>query len=149
MKQFPSHFIAQIGLDWADQKHDFCLQSSDSDVCEYGTIRHTPESIEDWALALQKRFHNQPVAICLELKAGPVVYALLKYNFIVLFPISPKALSKYREAFTQSGAKDDPSDAFLQLDYLLKHKSALKPLIPDNKELTWSSKLVHPVKRLF
>ena len=68
MKQFPSHFVAHIGLDWADQKHDFFLKPSESDTFEYGTVNHTPESIEDWAIALQKRFKNQPVAICLELK---------------------------------------------------------------------------------
>ena len=148
MKQFPSHFVAHIGLDWADQKHDFCLKPSESDMFEYGTVNHTPESIEDWAIALQKRFKNQPVAICLELKAGPVVYALLKYNFIVLFPIPPKALAKYREAFTQSGAKDDPTDAFLQLDYLLKHKSALKPLMPDNEETRILQRLVEDRRML-
>ncbi len=148
MKQFPSHFVVHIGLDWADQKHDFCLKSSESDMFEYGTINHTPESIEDWALTLQKRFKNQPVAICLELKAGPVVYALLKYNFIVLFPIPPKALAKYRDAFSQSGAKDDPTDAFLQLDYLLKHKSALKPLMPDNEETRILQRLVEDRRML-
>jgi hypothetical protein len=94
MKQFPSHFVAYIGLDWSDRKHDICLIASDSDKFEYDVINHSPESIEEWALALQKRFNNQPIAICLELKAGPVVYALLKYNFIVLFPIPPKALCK-------------------------------------------------------
>ena len=142
MKQFPSHFVAHIGLDWADQKHDICLIASDSEKFEYDVINHSPESIEEWVLALQKRFNNQPIAICLELKAGPVVYALLKYDFIVLFPIPPKALAKYREAFTQSGAKDDPTDAFLQLDYLLKHKSALKPLMPDNEETRILQRLV-------
>ena len=134
MKQIPSHYAASIGLDWADQKHDFCLQPSGTESFEYGILQHSPESIDEWALSLQKRFNNQPVAICLELKAGPVVYALLKYNFIVLFPVPPKALAKYREAFSQSGAKDDPTDAYLQLDYLLKHPVALKPLIPDNEE---------------
>jgi len=87
MKQIPLQFAAHIGLDWADRKHDFCLKSSDSSDFEYGCFDHNPEAISEWALALQQRFHNQPVAICLELKAGPVVYALLKYDFIVLFVI--------------------------------------------------------------
>lgn len=142
MKQFPSHFVAHIGLDWSDCKHDVCLIASDSEKFEYDVINHSPESIEEWVLALQKRFNNQSIAICLELKAGPVVYALLKYDFIVLFPLPPKALAKYREAFTQGGAKDDPTDAFLQLDYLLKHKSALKPLMPDNEETRILQRLV-------
>lgn len=132
MKQISTNFAAHIGLDWADRKHDFCLKTADAADLEYGTFVHTPETIDEWAMSLQRRFNNNPVAICLELKAGPVVYALLKYRFIVLFPIPPKALAKYREAFTQSGAKDDPTDAFLQLDYLVSHPNALKPLVPDN-----------------
>jgi len=142
MKQISHDFAAHIGLDWSDQKHDICLKTPDFDKLEYGVIEHTPESIDEWALTLQKRFNNKPVAICLELKAGPVVYALLKYEFIVLFPIPPNALAKYREAFTQSGAKDDPSDAYLQVDYLLKHPSALKPLTPDNEETRILQRLV-------
>lgn len=142
MKQIPSHFVAHIGLDWADRKHDICLKTANTDKLEYDIIQHNPEAIDEWVLALQKRFSNQAVAICLELKAGPVVYALLKYDFIVLFPIPPKALAKYREAFTQSGAKDDPTDAYLQLDYLLKHPKALKPLIPDSVETRILQRLV-------
>lgn len=142
MKKYPSDFVAHIGLDWADQKHDVCLKEINSDSFEYDVIQHSPEVIEEWALALRKRFNNKPIAICLELIAGPVVYALLKYDFIVLFPIPPKALAKYREAFTQSGAKDDPTDAFLQLDYLLKHPTALKPLVPDNVETRILQRLV-------
>lgn len=142
MKQIPSCFAAQIGLDWADTKHDVCLKTTVSDEFEYGLIQHSPEAIDEWARALQTRFNNQPIAICLELKTGPVVYALLKYHFITLFPVPPKALAKYREAFTQSGAKDDPSDAFLQLDYLRKHPEALKPLLPDNEETRVLQRLV-------
>jgi len=148
MKHIPTHFAAQIGLDWADTKHDYCLKSSDSDNFEFGVFEHTPEAIEAWALALQKRFNNKSIAICLELKAGPVVYALLKYHFIVLFPIAPKALCKYREAFTQHGAKDDPTDAFLQLDYLIKHPEVLKPLVPDNVETRILTRLVEDRRSL-
>ena len=142
MKKIPSDFVAHIGLDWADQKHDVCIKEIYSDSFEYDVIQHKPEVIDEWALALRKRFNNKSIAICLELKAGPVVYALLKYDFIVLFPIPPKALAKYREAFTQSCAKDDPTDAYLQLDYLLKHPSALKPLVPDNVETRILQRLV-------
>jgi len=148
MKQIPTSFAAKIGLDWADTKHDICLKPSDSDDFEFDSFEHTPEKIDTWALALQKRFHHKPIAICLELKAGPVVYALLKYDFIVLFPIPPKALAKYREAFTQSGAKDDPTDAFLQLDYLIKHPEALKPLIPDDQETRILTRLVEDRRTL-
>jgi len=142
MKPVSQHFAALIGLDWADKKHDICLLERQQVKEEYTVIKHNPEAIHEWALGLQKRFNNEPIAICLELKAGPVVYALLKYSFITLFPISPKALSKYRDSFAQSGAKDDPTDAFLQLDYLLKHPEALKPLQPDDPQTRILQRLV-------
>ena len=84
MKQISNDFVAHIGLDWADLKHDVCLRASDLDKLEYDVIQHIPEAIDEWALALQRRFNNKPVAICLEFKAGPVVYALLKYDFIFM-----------------------------------------------------------------
>lgn len=142
MKPISPFFAAQAGLDWADRKHDICLNEHDSNELEYCVIKHTPESIDEWAMSLQKRFNNRPVAICLELKAGPVVYALLKYHFITLYPVSPKALAKYRQSFCQSGAKDDPTDAFLQLDYLQKHSEALRPLVPDSPETRILQQLV-------
>jgi len=104
--------------------------------------------LTEWALALQKRFHNKPIAICLELKAGPVVHALLKYSFIVIYPVPPKALAKYREAFNQSGAKDDPSDAWLQLDYLIKHKDTLRILKPDTPDTRAIERLVEDRRSL-
>lgn len=134
MNKKQQKFSAFIGLDWADQKHDYCLKMYDCDELEFGVFKHNPESIDEWALSLQKRFNNQSIAICLELKAGPIVYALLKYKFFVLFPISPKTLAKYRETFSNSGAKDDPSDASLQLDFLLTHRDALRVLSPDDEQ---------------
>jgi hypothetical protein len=47
----------------------------------------------------------------LELAKGPVVYALQKYEFLVLFPINPALLAKYREAFKPIQVKDDSTDA--------------------------------------
>ena len=101
-------YTAYIGLDWADAKHDICLQAEHSDQREFECIAHRVDDIEHWALALHKRFGG-PIAIALELTKGPIVYALQKYDFLVLFPINPSTLAKYREAFTPSRAKDDPT----------------------------------------
>jgi hypothetical protein len=125
-----SRFAAFVGIDWADAKHDVCLRAADSDNDEYAVTRHTPEAIQDWALGLQRRFNGQPIAVCLELNKGPLVAALRQYDWIVRFPVNPKSLAKYREAFASSGAKDDPSDARLQLDLLIKHPERLKALEP-------------------
>ncbi len=64
--------------------------------------------------------------MALELSEGPIVSALQKYDFLVLFPIDPKRLARYREAFVPSGAKDDPTDAEFAMDYLMRHPGEAK-----------------------
>jgi hypothetical protein len=128
-------FTAFIGLDWADAKHDICLQAAGSDKREVKVLEHKPEAIEAWATALLQRFVGGPIAIALELNKEPIVEALRKYDGLVLFHINPVMLAKYREAFTPSRAKDDPSDAELQLELLLGHRDKLTPLVPQSPEM--------------
>jgi transposase len=124
-------FAAFIAIDWSDKKHDFCLQAAGSQVREFGTFLHDVGGIDEWAHALHQRFGGR-IAVILELAKGPVVYALQKYDFFVLFPINPSTLAKYREAFKPSGAKDDPTDAELALDLVLRHPQRFKPLRPQS-----------------
>lgn len=143
-----SHFSALVGLDWADGKHDICIQVAGSAERESCVIEHRPESIDEWARELRERFTGEPVAIVLELAKGPIVYALRKYEFIVLFPINPASLAKYREVFTHSGAKDDPTDAELALDFLLNHPDRLCPLNPQSAQMRALELLVEMRRRL-
>jgi Transposase len=120
-------FTAFVGIDWADKKHDFCIQAAGSDQRVFGTIDHLPEAIAKWAYSLRDRFGGS-IAICVELAKGPLVYALQRYEFLVLFPVHPSTLAKYRGAFVPSRAKDHPTDAEMALDILLRHPDKLQPL---------------------
>jgi transposase len=141
-------FAAFVGLDWADTKHDICLQLAGCDKREFQVLEHRPEVIEAWATDLLQRFAGGPIAIALELNKGPIVEALRKYDGLVLFPINPMMLARYREAFTPSRAKDDPTDAELQLDLFLRHRDKLKPLAPQSPEMRALSQLVEHRRRL-
>lgn len=134
-------FDAIIGVDWADRKHDICLFDPHSKKTEFSQIKHDTKAIEAWVHQLKSRFKGN-VILAIELKSGPLVYALLKYHFITIVPVPPKALSEYREAFTQSGAKDDPTDAYLAMDYLYKHFEKLNPIEPDTPETRHIQRLV-------
>ena len=141
-------FAAFIGIDWADAKHDICLQAANAARRESSVLPHRPDAIEAWAGALRQRFQGQPIAVCLEFAKGPLVYALQKYDFLVLFPVNPATLAKYRQAFTPSQAKDDPTDAELQLDLLLRHRDKLKPLHPQGVAMRTLQYLVEQRRRL-
>jgi Transposase len=141
-------FAAFIGIDWADAKHDGCLQAAGTAKRERFQLEHTPEAIDAWVTTLRTRFNGQPVAVCLALDKGPLVSALRTYDFLVLFPINPLMLARYREAFTPSRAKDDPTDAELQLELLLTHRDKLHPLTPQSATMRALTQLVEHRRRI-
>ena len=140
-------FTAFIGIDWADTKHDICIHPSGSGQREFDRIVHNPLHIERWALSMFQRFGG-PIAVVLELSVGPLVYALQKYDFFVLFPINPSMLAKYRQAFKPSGAKDDPTDAELAVDLVLRHRERFHPLKPQSIKMRTLLHLVEKRRRL-
>jgi transposase len=131
----PSDFAALIGIDWADKKHDICEIPGHSDTPIFSVINASPKSITDWALELRSRYPGKKVAVACELKKGPLVYALERFDHIVLFPLNPSTVANYRKTFTTSGAKGDPSDALVQAELLLTHMNKFKPLFADDPQV--------------
>src|SRR5438445_3384543 len=141
-------FAAFVGIDWADAQHDGCLQTAGSAKRECFQFEHTPEAIDAWGTTLRTRCNGQPMAICLALTQGPLVSALRKYDFLVLFPLNPLPLARYRAAFTPTRAKDDPTDAALQLALLLTHRDKLQPLKPQSPAMRALEQLVEHRRRV-
>ena len=142
-----SQFTAIIGIDWADAKHDICVQVADSDARVFSQIPHKVDKIDEWAQLMYQQ-HSGPIAVAVELSKGPIVSALQKYNFFVIYPINPTTLAKYRQAFNPSGAKDDPTDAELALDILSNHPNHFAPLNPQSVEMRTLMTLVEQRRKL-
>lgn len=142
-----NHFTALIGIDWANSKHDVCIQATDSKQREFSSFSHQVDHIENWAHSIHQRFGGT-IAIAIELAKGPIVYALQKYDFFVIFPIHPSTLAKYRETFKPSRAKDDPTDAELALDLILCHGVRFKPLKPQSVNMRTLTYLVEQRRQL-
>ena len=140
-------FTAFIGIDWADAKHDICMQAAGDERREFSCMPHKVEAIDNWAQSLYRRFGGQ-MAVALELSKGPLVYALQKYDFFVIFPVNPSTLASYRETFTPSGAKDDPTDAEYVLDLIMRHADCFEPLQPQSVEMRTLVSLVEQRRRL-
>src|SRR5262245_58537824 len=103
-------YAAFIAIDWADRKHVFSLQRA-GQTKKTGTLEQKPEVIGPWVAQLRERFGGRPVAVAVEQSRGALIHALLTYDFLVLYPLHPATVSKFREAFKSSGAKTDPLDA--------------------------------------
>src|ERR1051326_153959 len=138
----PNDYAAFVAIDWADQKHVFSLQLAGQNRKESGTLEHKPEVIGPWVAKLRERFGGRLVAIAVEQSRGALIHALLCYDFIVIYPLHPSTVAKFREAFKSSGAKSDPLDTDQILQILTKHWELLKPLNPDTEETRLLARLV-------
>jgi transposase len=143
MQESPPEFAAVIGMDWADRKHDVCIHVPGQSGLERRVIEHKPAALEAWLQGLRKRFQGASVAVVVELEQGPIVSALLEYDFVVVFPINPSTLALYRKAFVPSRAKDDPTDAELALDFFQRHRERLSALERDSVPMRQLRQLVH------
>jgi transposase len=143
-----NNFAAFIGIDWADDKHDLCLVDCSTGRKEFHTITHKPEALDQFLLQLRARFAGQLIAVALEQARGPLIFALLKYDFLVLYPVHTTTLAKYRQAFSPSRAKDDPKDAEFLVELLTHHRDRLKPWLPDDPQTRTLQMLVEHRRRL-
>lgn len=137
-----------VALDWADEKHVWCLQAQGEEKREYGEVESSPEAIDRWVASLRARFGEQPIAVCLEQTRGALVYQLGKYPQLILFPAPPAMVANVRRAFRPSGAKDDPGDADLLLTILQRHGEELRMLTAED-ELTRGLRLEVEARRNF
>jgi transposase len=134
----PSEEVAAyVGIDWADQKHDVILRAaSEPAKVEYRRIAHKPDALMEWLGELQQRFVGKgKILVCLEQSRGALIYHLMNYEFLELYPINPSQLASFRKTFSPGGAKDDRPDAELICELLYYHRDRLKAWKPDD-ELT-------------
>jgi hypothetical protein len=112
-------FAALVGIDWANDKHDVCLVPADSgpEAREFRVLEHRPEAIDEWANSLRVRFPGRSVAVCLEQRKGPLIYALSKYEHLV------RLTANLKDYFPQALECLNSLDCVLACDFLTQHPS--------------------------
>jgi transposase len=143
-----AEYAALLGIDWSDKKHDLCLLDSATGKREACVLPHSPQALDEWATALRARYGGHQVAVCLEQSRGPLIYALLKYDFLTLYPVNPRTLARFREAFAPSRHKDDAPDAEFLAELLLHHRERLRAWRPDSEQTRTLRLLVEHRRRL-
>lgn len=119
-----------VGIDWADREHVVCVLNGNQVQLE--RLRQHPQAIADWVAELRQQAAGREIRIALEQSRGPLIYALLQFPDLVMYPVNPKQLARFREALVPSGSKDDPGDAHLLAQLLLHHESKLRAWRPDD-----------------
>ena len=115
-----------IGADWADQAHVLAIRTPTGiRTC---SVEHKPELLDQFFLELHQQHPHSRIGVCIEQTRGALIYALMKYDFLVLYCINPRSLADFRRAFCVSGAKSDPTDTQLLCEMGYKHQDRLRPM---------------------
>ena len=135
-----------IGIDWADQKHDCYVIDRDGKGF-HREIAHSPEEIDAWVSEMLNLAGGKPLAIMLEQSRGPLVHALMFRENVLLYPVNPKQLVRYRESYP-GGGKDDPTDARYLARMLRERFTTLTCWQPDDEKTRLLAHLCQQRRRL-
>lgn len=120
--------MLMVGIDWARHKHDAALVSSEGELFERITFRHTAEGFDAIANAIVG-YEPDPslVRVGLELHDGALLSWLLDRRYVV-YGVNPKSAERARTLYRPSGAKDDRSDAFILAEMVRTDAGRLRPV---------------------
>src|SRR5215467_4391655 len=130
-KVSPDEIVAWVGLDWADSEHMISMYDVATGKVEDKVLKQSGEALQQWLAELQERYCGGKVGVVLEQSRGGVVYGLMGYDFIVLYPVNPQSLASYRKALYSSGAKSDPVDAALLREMVQKNQERFRQWSPE------------------
>lgn len=128
----PTPIVCWVGLDWADKQHCLVVRTAPGAEPRAHLVEHTPEALDLWFMELRRQHPQGRMAVAIEQSRGAVLYALMKYDFLAIYPVNPRCLADYRSAFKVSGAKADPSDADLLCELVGLHADRLRPLVVED-----------------
>lgn len=137
-----------VGLDWARDKHDVAVQLGGHSRIEHAQLPHTPERVQAWLRELEAQCPGRTIAIALETSRGPIVNILLESPLVVLYPVNPRSLARFRETFSPNGSKNDQPDAALLLSLLVQHRDKLTAFRPHDEATRYLKALVEQRRKL-
>ena len=97
-----NQFAAHVGLDWADKKHNVCVQFKNGERI-FQVVEHTPEALDIWLNELHQKVKGR-IAIALELKKGPVVLYFFPAAFTKGCTLEAHAFAEATDDFKKLGA---------------------------------------------
>lgn len=123
------------GVDWAEDHHDIAIIDEHGNVLVKRRISDDLEGLSTLTGLLAEHADADTftsVDIGIETDRGLLVAALRAAGHVVV-PINPKAVSRYRDRHSVSGAKSDPGDA-LMLAQIMRTDREVHRALPEDSE---------------
>jgi transposase len=105
------------GFDWAHDTHVACVVDKAGAVVLEMSFSDDAEGWDSFRQKLSSVAEPSKVGVAIETSCGPEVERLLGMG-LALYPMNPKAASRYRDRKSVSGAKSDAADALSFADGL-------------------------------
>ena len=122
------NYAAKVGFDWGDREHAWVIEWADTGQRERGRLEQSPEALDAWVCQWMSRLNGRRIAVAIEQKHGAVVWMLMKYDSVEIYPIHPQAARQFRQALYPSRSESDQTDADLRLELLVHHRDRLRPV---------------------
>jgi len=132
--------MLHIGWDWGDETHAICLMSEDRRTLAEFEITNDLEGIHKVVSQVEALgFQPEECAVALEGWPELLVLTLSSLGFII-YPLNPKAVTRYRDRHKASGATTDCEAAYLLADILVIDRHLHHPWQPSSplaQEIAW------------
>lgn len=121
-----------IGIDWSQAKHDVCMLNEAGAAVAQFVMPHTAEGL--LRLEQQRQALGVSPAACvvgIETAYTLVIDFLWGHAYEQVYVTPPSVIGGARSRFRSSGARTDPSDAYVIADTLRTDRGRLQPWHPD------------------
>lgn len=105
-----------VGVDWAEDHHDVDVEDEHGARLTHGRVSHGVEGVACLHAMLAEHVDEpDDVVVGIEIDRGLLVRALVAAGYRV-YAINPRAVARYRDRHSVSGAKSDAGDAKVLAD---------------------------------
>src|SRR5512139_2080608 len=138
-----------IGIDWSQDKHDVAIMCEDGRRLLHFVMSHKQDDFAKLPQQCQKHgLQPSDCHIAIETSFNLLVDYLWSYGFNHVYVIPPSVVKASRSRYTNSGARNDQSDAYLLADLLRTDGHRFAPWQPDTLLTCQMRSLVNLLQQL-
>lgn len=122
-----------IGIDWSEQKHQVCFMNAAGAVIQQLSVDHSVDGFLKLEAARQMMgVSPKEVVVGLETAHNLLIDMLIERSYPAIYILPPSQVKSNAGRYAQSGAKDDPRDAWVIADMLRTDRGRLHAWQPDS-----------------
>jgi len=122
-----------LGIDWSEKKHDAVFLNETGASVAQLTFPHLPEGFHQLDRTRDRLgIQAEQCTVGLETAHNLLIDFLWDRGYCQIYVVPPCVVKGSRSRYRQSGARSDPSDAYVVADILRTDRGRLQPWFPDS-----------------